>query len=71
MASNTKQNHIAHKMYVDSEVRIAHIAHIEKCEEQKVCWMCGEPLQYETWRVTQYGIRKVMCDHCEKEEFGD
>ena len=47
------------------------IKHIANCEKDKVCWMCGEPLQYLAYRMTQYGIRKVMCDDCEKDEFGD
>ena len=61
MSNNTKE-------YLAYET---HIAHIEECEKDKVCWMCGDPLQYEAYRITQYGIRRVMCDHCELEEFGD
>ena len=46
------------------------IKHIEKCEKDKVCWMCGAELTYMAYRLTQYGIRRVMCDDCEREEFG-
>ena len=46
------------------------IKHIEKCEKDNVCWMCGDLLWDAVYRKTEYGIRRVMCDYCEEEEFG-
>jgi hypothetical protein len=56
---------------MSNQTKEKHIAHIERCERDKVCWMCGDPLEYVAYRMTQHGIRRVMCDHCEREEFGD
>jgi uncharacterized CHY-type Zn-finger protein len=42
-----------------------------QCEKDHTCFMCGDPLEYVAYKMTQHGIRRVMCDYCEREEFGD